>query len=216
MASAPRILTPLERMQRECVADPLSDGCIVLASSNDPSIVAAHRLYVGQYCNDHGIESNQRCKDMCLKYRGSCNMAATTYCARQATQDDKFCSCLKFNANHPGTPGVSECIDNDCYMLGYKTTPTIPTCDQTICSVYWDLRDAGGNVNLRDNTIVQNCGSDDANGGATTSGVGSIDSRKSWEMETEQTDRRYIMILSIAAAAVMAMILFRYYSTRNA
>lgn len=146
-------------MVNHCRLNPLSSECRIW-SDTSPFALAQHRQAVGDYCSASRLGSEVGCRDMCRKYRGACNTAAQEYCGQaDGTMDQGFCSCLR----SPVRVGAPECIDGTCYDQGYKMSVDPSPCpSQTICTAYWDLEDIGRSVNIRDVSVVQQCGKRDS------------------------------------------------------
>ncbi len=97
------------------------------------------------------------CQDWCRSSPGSCDSAATTYCADKLATG--FCACInspttksKYNVN-------PSCYDRKCIDSGYRTlTMHQKACPSfTDCSVVIDMV-AGGDMDIGDLVIDQNCG----------------------------------------------------------
>jgi len=139
-------------MANYCRYDPAKEACEVWAETSGEA-EARYRAILKERCTADLLKSSRHHRELCRKYRGACNAAAREYCS-QPDADEYFCSCINSRVQQ----GIPECIDNKCYMYGYKTIADPPVCKQTLCSVYWDIAEAGGDIELRDNTVVQRCG----------------------------------------------------------
>ena len=167
-------------MTAHCRADPLTGECKAWSASSQYA-EAQHRQMVGDYCTSSRLGSLSGCREMCRKYRGGCNGAAQDYCSgSEESTDGGFCSCLR----SPAGLGIAECIDGKCYDQGYKMTEVPPDCpDQTVCAVYWNLKDIGGDVQFRNTSIVQQCGRE--GGGTTTTTTTGGEEDEEEEVEEE-------------------------------
>ena len=202
-------------MTSYCTENPLDPKCVSWAQTN-PSALSVHRTAIGNYCTPDKLSATPQCRTLCQQYRGACNASVPTYCG-QTTADPGFCSCLRSPAQ-----GVAECIDNTCYQYGYKTTTASPTCDQTICSVYYDLKNVGQGIQFRDNVISQQCGQGPTPPEPEPDDSGNTD--EDGEKEKEGADSGFsarlsawikkngmlVMILLIIAVAIIAIVIAYY------
>jgi hypothetical protein len=176
---------------------------------------------VGEYCSSDRLGKEPRCRELCKKYRGACNEAAEEYCDEDE-YDEGFCACLR----SPIKTGVAECLDNQCDQHGYKTAAEKPECDQTICSVYYDIKDVGEYVDFNHNVIKQQCGEtsspdegdeggdegdeggdegDEDTEGMAFGDIKSADDFKAWAMENKEI----ISLFAIAGAAILIILLLK-------
>ena len=142
----------IQAMTNRCEYSPMTGQCMAWADIDD-NREAIYRGIFQKYCNEGVLHYIPEARQTALKYRGLVNPAALAYCKREDA-DPAFCSCI--NSKIPY--GMAECLDNKCYMQGYKTNPVAATCNQTMCSALFDMDDVGGNIEFRDVSLVQQCG----------------------------------------------------------
>lgn len=107
------------------------------------------------YCNSLGDRIDANCVKFCKANNGNCDSLMIRYCALQENKDKPECSCL----NSPALKYNPVCVDGKCLRTGYATrTMMDKQCPSVVdCSVYYDVKDAGGTVEFTDNHIEQRC-----------------------------------------------------------
>jgi hypothetical protein len=159
-------------MKTYCSSNPSNSRCEVWGEAHEDE----WREIIGNHCIASELGGDEGfCRDQCFKHRGACNDASVQYCAGGGGTEarKRYCSCI--NSPVEGVAGaVPECVDRDCYMYGYKTTSTGPTCQMVDCSVKNELSQIGGSVTFTDFVVNQNCGNTTVSPSATPSATTSI------------------------------------------
>lgn len=160
---------------------------------NRPGAGPLYREMIKSFCNRSTGFGTNICKQWCKSNPGECDTGGTAYCDSNPTAD--ICACLKSPASkYIKNP---KCVDETCNRVGYMSKQMYDeACPNVVdCSILLNIK-AGGDVNMKDNVMQQDCklapgqtggttgggatGGDSTGGDSTTGGgIGSADSLKS-------------------------------------
>lgn len=113
---------------------------------------------------------DENCVAFCANNNGLCDRGMARYCMRTDNKDKDICNCI----NSPASKYNPRCIDSKCIRGGYMTSNMLQgTCPDVIdCSVYNNIKNSGGTVEMPDAHIEQRCGNkDDGTGSGTGTGT---------------------------------------------
>lgn len=223
---------------KRCTRNPFTDECQMWSGTSQQAH-AAYRQILGKQVTAGQIAEREDVREACLDNPGACNAAAVAFCEKQRTGRfmhadgrlvdvsgepySRFCACI----NSAAGVGTAECLDNQCYLHGYKMTEQPPTCDMTVCATYWQLKDVGGDIEFRNTSIVQQCGQqqqDDTvdggggggGGGGDDGGVdegeidGATDQASEWLTSAQEwiaNNKEIAILLLLAASAIIATLI---------
>lgn len=116
---------------------------------------------------------DQNCVDFCARNNGLCDQGMARYCMRKDNMNKDICNCI----NSPANKYNPRCIDSNCIRTGYMTSNMLQgTCPDVIdCSVYNNIKNSGGTVEMPEPHIEQRCGNK-GDGTNTDTGAASTDS----------------------------------------